>query len=166
MEWTQRCRRPAACASGMTGACMFACRAADSHPFCRRCSWPQVALFYNTGVCLPWISLLFGAVVLALVQLQKVGGHPALFRVVQPALGAVAVAATLLKLLLMQRHARAAPRTPSTAEDPTADLFYMSGALRALLPCKLPLLRASPVLMATDQLRRSHAIVPCSLQTM
>ena len=62
----------------------------------------QTWLFYTTGVCLPWISLIFGAVVLGLVQIQRLGGHPAMIRVVQPVLTGLAVGATLLKLLLMR----------------------------------------------------------------
>lgn len=66
------------------------------------CPTLQTWLFYTTGVCLPWISLIFGAVVLGLVQVQRLGAHPALIRVVQPVLTGLAVGATLLKLLLMR----------------------------------------------------------------
>jgi len=67
-------------------------------------------------VCLPWISLIFGAIVLGLVQFQRLGAHPALTRVVQPVLTAVAISGALLKLFLMARaHERAAREPAATA---------------------------------------------------
>ena len=87
----------------------------------------QVALFYTTGVCLPWISLLFGATVLGLVQIQRLGSHPSLIRIVQPALTVVAVAATLLKLLLMRAQQGQAPQVLALDAD-EASSIYLSGA--------------------------------------
>lgn len=101
-------------------------------------------MFLTTGVCLPWISLLFAVVVLGVAQAQRLGGHLALIRVVQPVLTVVALGATLLKLLLIMRAQRA--RAPHLAMDPAAaatatNLPYMSGgALRcatALKPCSV-----------------------------
>lgn len=74
---------------------------------------------------------------LGLVQVQRLGSHPAMTRVAQPVLTAVAVAATLVKLLLMhaaqQRevaHAAAADgasaaQVPALPSD--TDLPYFSG---------------------------------------
>ncbi|KAL4440260.1 hypothetical protein ABPG75_003261 [Micractinium tetrahymenae] len=102
----------------------------------------QCWLFYSTGVCLPWISLLFGAVVLGLVQIQRLGSHPALTRVAQPVLTAVAVAATLVKLLLMHAAERevaraaaagGAPAAPPAVPSPDADLPYFSDAVVAVI---------------------------------
>ena len=73
-----------------------------------RAPLPQAALFATTPLCLPWISLLFGAVVLGLAQVQRLGAHPALQTVVQPVLAGAAVAGTVLKLLLMGSAAAAA----------------------------------------------------------
>lgn len=93
----------------------------------------QCWLFYSTNVCLPWISLLFGAVVLGLVQVQRLGSHPAMTRIVQPVLTAVAVAATLAKLLLMHGAERrevvraAAAGSPPAVQAPDTDLPYFSG---------------------------------------
>jgi hypothetical protein len=99
-------------------------------------------------VCLPWISLIFGAVVLGLVQIQRLGAHPAMIRVVQPVLTGLAVGATLLKLLLMraaqqqqqqqQQQQRgvlsAATGAAGGGAAPDAtDLPYASGQLQACL---------------------------------
>ena len=62
---------------------------------------------------------MFGGVVLALAQIQRLGGHPALQRVVQPVLTGVAVAATVLKLLLMS--ASAAGRESAAGANVDAD---------------------------------------------
>ncbi|EFN52920.1 hypothetical protein CHLNCDRAFT_138505 [Chlorella variabilis] len=83
----------------------------------------QVALFYTTGVCLPWISLLFGATVLGLVQIQRLGSHPSLIRIVQPALTVVAVAATLLKLLLMRAQQGQAPQVLALDADEASSIY-------------------------------------------
>ncbi|KAL4427343.1 hypothetical protein ABPG77_003252 [Micractinium sp. CCAP 211/92] len=99
----------------------------------------QCWLFYSTNVCLPWISLLFGAVVLGLVQVQRLGSHPAMTRIVQPVLTAVAVAATLAKLLLMHGAERrevaraAAAGSPPAVQAPDTDLPYFSDAVIAVI---------------------------------
>lgn len=90
----------------------------------------QTWLFYTFPVCLPWISLIFGLIVLGLVQIQGLGRHPALVRIVQPVLMGLAVGATLLKLSLM--HV-AQQRTPAAALDAVLDATesatpaYLSG---------------------------------------
>ncbi|KAI3431554.1 hypothetical protein D9Q98_004603 [Chlorella vulgaris] len=96
----------------------------------------QSSVFLTTGVCLPWISLLFAVVVLGVAQAQRLGGHMALIRVVQPVLTVVALGATLLKLLLIMRAQRA--RAPHLAMDPAAaatatNLPYMSDYVIAVI---------------------------------
>jgi hypothetical protein len=86
----------------------------------------QVALFYNAGVCLPWISLLFGATVLVLVQMQRLGGHRALLSVVQPTLSAIAVGATLIKLVLLRMQRERSPQAVALSTE-APDAAYLSG---------------------------------------
>ncbi len=78
-------------------------------------------------MCLPWISLLFGLVVLGLVQIQGLGGHPTMTRVVQTVLTALAVTVTVVKLLLVksQQDKALQPDADVEAED---SLPYVSGA--------------------------------------
>lgn len=94
-----------------------------------------MAVFATTGVCLPWISLMFAAVVLGLGQIQRLGEHPVLFRVVQPVLTAAAVAATLLKLLLLRaEHNRAGHMSlDPDADNAVTNLPYVSG--KSLATC-------------------------------
>lgn len=113
----------------------------------------QVTLFFTTGVCLPWISLLFGGLVLVLAQVQRLGGHPALIKVVQPVLTGVAVATTLLKLELL-RHAEqrvSAAEASAAALRQLASSAYLSGAWRlgsqrrdCLLPPCCPVIAVPP----------------------
>lgn len=97
---------------------------------------PQMWAFYTTPVCLPWISLLFGAIVLALAQSQRLGAHPALARIVQPALTALAVATTVLKLTLLraQHDAGSSAVLDAVGGGPGAPAesspLYLSGAPR------------------------------------
>lgn len=99
-------------------------------PPARPLTAPQTWLFYTFPVCLPWISLIFGLIVLALVQIQGLGRHPALVRVVQPVLTGLAIGATLLKLSLMHAQQQRAPAAAlNAAPDPTesANPAYLSG---------------------------------------
>ncbi|KAI7837872.1 hypothetical protein COHA_008359 [Chlorella ohadii] len=93
-------------------------------------------LFYTFPVCLPWISLIFGLIVLALVQIQGLGRHPALVRVVQPVLTGLAIGATLLKLSLMHAQQQRAPAAAlNAAPDPTesANPAYLSDYVIAVV---------------------------------
>lgn len=93
---------------------------------------PQAALFATTPLCLPWISLLFGGVVLALAQIQRLGGHPALLTVVQPLLAGAAVVATVLKLLLMGAAAARVPALAGSA-GPAPSPAYLSDYVIAIV---------------------------------
>ncbi|PSC67659.1 methyltransferase type 11 isoform A [Micractinium conductrix] len=93
----------------------------------------QTWLFYTTGVCLPYISLLFGGIVLTLVQFQRLGGHQALVRIVQPVLTAVAVAGVLLKLVLLQIEASKVSATELDADAAATNLPYFSDAVIAVV---------------------------------
>lgn len=79
----------------------------------------QYALFPGTGVCLPWVSLLFGALVLGLGQIQRLGTLPRLATVVIPVLALGAVALTITQLLLL----KAAGAGPAQEEQ---GLVYLS----------------------------------------
>lgn len=66
------------------------------------CRYLQYFLFAGTGVCLPWISLLFGAGVLGLGQIQRLGTYPKLASVVMPLLALCAIICAFSQLLLLK----------------------------------------------------------------
>ena len=86
----------------------------------------QYSLFAATGVCLPWISLLFALVVLGLGQIQQLGAHPKLGTVVIPTLTTCAVALTITELLLLKASKAGEP-------PPEGGLVYLSDYAMAVV---------------------------------